>query len=207
MRHLVYNAFDKAEKYRLPVMILGDGVLGQIMEAVTLPEMKDPATFPKKPWATTGEGFGATRRIVNSLYIVPDELEEINHRIQKVYDKMCENETMYEEYLTSDAEVVITAYGTVARIAKSAVDILRAKGVKAGLFRPITLYPFPTAALDALAAQASVKEFVTVELSMGQYIEDVRLVVEGRKPVRFYNRTGGNIMAPEDIVEFVEKEA
>ena len=205
--NLVYDAFDKAEKYRLPVMILGDGMLGQIMEAVTLPEMKDPATFPKKPWATTGEGFGATRRVVNSLYIVPDELEDMNHKLQRVYDDMCANETMYEDYLTEDAEIVITAYGTVARIAKSAVDLLRAKGVKAGLFRPITLYPFPKDALDKLAAQASVKEFVTVELSMGQYVEDVKLVVEGRKPVKFFSRTGGNVMAPEDIVEFVCKEA
>ena len=120
---------------------------------------------------------------------------------------MCANETMYEDYLTEDAEIVITAYGTVARIAKSAVDLLRAKGVKAGLFRPITLYPFPKDALDKLAAQASVKEFVTVELSMGQYVEDVKLVVEGRKPVKFFSRTGGNVMAPEDIVEFACKEA
>ena len=205
--NLVYDAFDKAEKYRLPVMILGDGMLGQIMEAVTLPDMKDPATFPKKPWATTGEGFGETRRVVNSLYIVPDELEEMNHKLQGVYDDMCANETMYEDYLTDDAEIIITAYGTVARIAKSAVDILRENGVKAGLFRPITLYPFPKDALDKLASQPSVKEFVTVELSMGQYIEDVKLVVEGRKPVRFFARTGGNVMTPEDIAEFVKKEA
>ena len=204
---LVYNAFDKAERYRLPVMILGDGMLGQIMEAVTLPEMKDPATFPKKPWATTGEGFGKTRRIVNSLYIVPDELEDMNHKLQKVYDDMCANETVFEEYLTEDAELIITAYGTVARIAKSAVDLLRAQGVKAGLFRPVTLYPFPKDALDKLAAQSSVKEFIAVELSMGQYVEDVKLVVEGRKPVKFFNRTGGNVMSPEDIVEFAKKEA
>ena len=205
--NLVYDAFDKAEKYRLPVMILGDGMLGQIMEAVTLPDMKDPATFPKKPWATTGEGFGASRRVVNSLYIVPDELEEMNHKLQKVYDDMCANETMFEEYLTEDAEVVVTAYGTVARIAKSAVDLLRTKGIKAGLFRPITLYPFPKDALSDLAAQASVKKFVAVELSMGQYVEDVKLIVAGRKPVEFFNRTGGNVMSPEDIVDFVCKEA
>ena len=199
--NLVYDAIDKAEKYRLPVMILGDGMLGQIMEAVTLPEMKDPATFPKKPWATTGEGFGASRRIVNSLYIVPDELEEMNHKLQKVYDDMCANETMFEDYLTDDAEIIVTAYGTVARIAKSAVDLLRAKGVKAGLFRPITLYPFPKDALAKLADKETVKKFVAVELSMGQYVEDVKLVVEGRKPVEFFNRTGGNAIGPEDIVD------
>ena len=127
----------------------------------------------------------------------------MNLKLQKFYDDMCANETMFESYLTEDAEVVITAYGTVARIAKSAVDLLRARGVKAGLFRPITLYPFPKDALSALADQAGVKEFVAVELSMGQYVEDVRLVVEGRRPVSFFNRTGGNVMSPEDIVDFV----
>lgn len=203
---LLYNAFDKAEKYRLPVMILGDGMLGQIMEAVTLPEMRDPATFPKKEWATDGTGFGKTRRVVNSLYIVPDELEAMNHKLQKVYDNMCENETMVEEYMVDDAEIVITAYGTVARIAKSAVDMLREQGVKAGLIRPITLYPFPKATFEKAVNNANVKEFVTVELSMGQYIEDVKLIVEGRKPVKFFGRSGGNVMAPEDIVEFVKKE-
>ncbi|MCQ2603049.1 MAG: 3-methyl-2-oxobutanoate dehydrogenase subunit VorB, partial [Clostridia bacterium] len=203
---LLYGAWDKAEKYRLPVMILGDGMLGQIMEAVTLPEMKDPATFPKKEWATDGTGFGATRRIVNSLYIVPDELEEMNHKLQKVYDNMCENETMVEEYLVDDAEIVLTAYGTVARIAKSAVDMLREKGVKAGLIRPITLYPFPKDAFKKAVDNSSVKKFLAVELSMGQYIEDVKLIVEGKKPVEFFGRSGGNVMAPEDIVEFVLKE-
>lgn len=204
---IVYDAFDKAEKYRLPVMILGDGMLGQIMEAVTLPDMKDPSTFPKKEWATDGTGFGKARRVVNSLYIVPDELEEMNRKLQKVYDDMCVNETMCEEYLTEDAEIVITAYGTVARIAKSAVDLLRQNGVKAGLIRPITLYPFPKAAFDKAAEQDSVKQFVAVELSMGQYIEDVKLIVEGRKPVKFFGRSGGNVMSPEDIVAFVTKEA
>ncbi|MEG1529408.1 MAG: 3-methyl-2-oxobutanoate dehydrogenase subunit VorB [Clostridia bacterium] len=204
---IVYNAYDKAEKYRLPVMILGDGMLGQIMEAVTLPEMKDPSTFPKKEWATDGTGFGKNRRIINSLYIVPDELEKMNHKLQNIYDTMAEVETQVEEYLVDDAEIVITAYGTVARIAKSAVDLLRENGVKAGLIRPITLYPFPTASYVKCANQASVKEFISVELSMGQFIEDVKLAVEGKKPVKFFNRSGGNVMSPEDIVAFVTKEA
>lgn len=203
---LLYDAWDKAEKYRLPVMILGDGMLGQIMEAVTLPEMKDPATFPKKEWATDGTGFGKTRRVINSLYIVPDELEKMNHKLQKVYDEMCANETMVEEYLVEDAEIAITAYGTVARIAKSAVDMLRADGIKAGLIRPITLYPFPKESFAKAADSASVKEIVAVELSMGQYIEDVKLEVAGKKPVRFFGRSGGNVMTPEDIVEFIKKE-
>ena len=199
-------AFDKAEEYRLPVMILGDGMLGQIMEAVTLPEMRDPSTFKKKEWATDGTGFGKDRRIVNSLYIVPDELEAMNHKLQKVYDTMCENETKCEEYLTEDAEIILTAYGTVARIAKSAVDILREQGIKAGLIRPITLYPFPSANIKKIADQASVKEIIAVELSMGQYIEDVKLNVEGKKEVKFYGRSGGNVMSPEDIVDFVKGE-
>lgn len=204
---IVYDSFEKAEKYRLPVMILGDGMLGQIMEAVTLPEMKDPSTFKKKDWATYGEGFGETKKLINSLYIVPLELEAVNHAIQARYDDMSENEVMCEEYLIDDAEVVITAYGTVARIAKSAVDILRESGVKAGLLRPITLFPFPIKNFDKVCTNDSVKEIVSVELSMGQYIEDVRLSVNGRKKVGFYGRSGGVVMTPEEIVDFVTKEA
>ncbi len=200
---IVYNAFEKAEEYRLPVMILGDGMLGQIMEAVTLPEMKDPATFAKNDWATDGDGIDDTRRIVNSLYIVPDELEEINHRLQNVYDNMAEREAQAEEYLLDDAEIVITAYGTVARIAKSAVDLLRENGIKAGLLRPITLSPFPKKNFDKIAKSENVKTVLTVELSMGQYIEDVRLQIEGRKEVKFYGRSGGNVMSPEEIVAYV----
>ena len=201
---LIYNAFDKAEEYRLPVMILGDGMLGQIMEAVTLPEMKDITKLPKHKWATDGTGFGENRRIINSLYIVPDELEAINHRIQKVYDRMAENEVMYEKYLCDDAEIIITAYGSVGRIAKSSVDILRAEGKKVGLFRPITLSPLPSAQFKELADQASVKEFVVAELSMGQYVDDVRLATSNKKPIKFFCRTGGNVMSPEDIVEFIK---
>lgn len=203
---LLYGAYDKAEKYRLPVMILGDGMLGQIMEAVTLPEMKDLSAFPKKEWATDGTGIGKNRRVINSLYIVPDELEEMNRKLQRVYDDMCEHETMCEDYLVEDAEIIITAYGTVARIAKSAVDILRERGIKAGLVRPITLYPFPKADFARIADNANIKEIVAVELSMGQYIEDVRLATECKKPVKFYGRSGGNVMSPEDIAEFVLQE-
>lgn len=203
---LLYDAYDKAERYRLPVMILGDGMLGQIMEAVTLPEMKDLSSLPKKAWAADGSGIGKDRRIINSLYIVPDELEAMNRKLQKIYDDMCEREVMCEDYLTEDAEIIITAYGTVARIAKSAVDVLRENGIKAGLVRPITLYPFPKADFARVMENPCVKEVVAVELSMGQYVEDVRLVAEGKKPVKFYGRSGGNVMSPEDIVDFVLKE-
>lgn len=203
---IMYTAFDKADKYRLPVMILGDGMLGQIMEAVELPEMVDISKLPKKEWATTGEGHGKTRRIVNSLYIQPDALEEVNNRLFARYKEMAENETAFEEYLTEDAEIVITGYGTVGRVAKSAVNQLREKGIKAGLLRPITLYPFPTAAYEKVAAQDSVKEFLCVELSMGQMVEDVRLSVNGKKPVKFFGRSGGNVVTPDDIVNAVLRE-
>lgn len=196
---LIYNAFDKADQYRMPVMILGDGMLGQIMEAVELPPMRDITTLPKKQWATTGEGEGASRRIINSLYIQPDELEEVNHRLFRRYAELEKNETLYESYLTEDADVVLTAYGTVARIAKSAVNTLRSQGIKAGLVRPITLFPFPNKAYESLTA----KRIISVELSMGQMIEDVRLAVNGRVNVEFYGRTGGNVMSAEDIVDYV----
>jgi 2-oxoglutarate ferredoxin oxidoreductase subunit alpha len=203
---IVYTAFDKADKYRLPVMILGDGMLGQIMEAVELPEMVDLSKLPKKQWATTGEGHGKTRRIINSLYIQPDALEEVNTRLFERYNEMAKNETAFEEYMTEDAEIIITGYGTVGRVAKSAVNQLREKGIKAGLLRPITLYPFPAAAYEKVAAQDSVKEFLCVELSMGQMVEDVKLSVNGKKPVRFFGRAGGNVVSPDDIVSVVLKE-
>jgi Pyruvate:ferredoxin oxidoreductase and related 2-oxoacid:ferredoxin oxidoreductases, alpha subunit len=154
---IIYNAFDKADEYRIPVMILGDGMLGQIMEPVVLPEMKDVSKLPKKAWATTGEGVGENRRVVNSLYIQPDELEAINRRIYERYAEMSEKEVRWEEYLVDDAEIVLSAYGTVARIAKSAVNMLRECGIKAGLLRPITLYPFPSAAFLRVAEQPTVK--------------------------------------------------
>ncbi len=201
--NIMYNAFDKADEYRMPVMLLGDGMIGQIMEAVELPPMKDPATFPKKEWATDGTGVGKNRRIINSLYIEPDVLEEVNHRLFKRYDTLKEKEVMCEKYLCDDAEIVIVAYGTVARISKSAVNDLRAKGIKVGLIRPITLYPYPEKIINEVAKQECVREFLTIELSMGQMVEDVRLAVNGLKPVDFYGRTGGNVMTPDDIVNYV----
>lgn len=203
---IIYNAFDKADEYRIPVLILGDGMLGQIMEAVTLPEMKDIDKLPKKEWATTGEGTGENRRIINSLYIEPDELESLVRKQFKKFELIEKNETKFENYKCDDAELVITAYGTVARIAKSAVNILREQGIKAGLLRPITLSPFPKAEFLRVAELSNVKRFVCTELSMGQMIEDVRLAIECKKPVDFYGRTGGNVMTPEDIVEFIKGE-
>lgn len=203
---IIYTAFDKAEKYRIPVMILGDGMLGQIMEAVTLPEMIDVTKLPKHSWAADGTGVGEKRRIINSLYIQPDVLEEMNKKLYARYAEMSANEVKVETYKCDDAEIVITAYGSVARIAKSSVDILREKGVKAGLVRPVTVYPFPSETYLALAKNDCVKKFVCAELSMGQMIEDVKLATNMLKPVEFYGRSGGNVMSPEDIVDFVLKE-
>lgn len=203
---LMYNAFDKAFEYRMPVMILGDGMLGQIMEPVVLPEMKDLTKIGRPDWATDGTRYGKDHRVINSLYIQPDELEEVNHRLFAKYAVLQEKECKWEEYLCEDAEIILTAYGTVARIAKSAVDMLREQGYKVGMIRPITLFPFPTEAYARVADMPQVKEFMSVELSMGQMIEDVKLSVNGKKPVKFYGRCGGNVMTAEDIVAEVLKE-
>lgn len=203
---LTCEAFAKANKYRIPVMILGDGMLGQIMEAVELPPMKDITKFEDKEWATTGKGKGETRKIINSLYIKPDELEARTHMLFKKYEEMSKAELAYENYKTEDAEIIIVAYGTVARISKSAVDMLREEGFKVGLHRPITLFPFPSDEIARLANKPDTKSFIAIELSMGQMVEDVRLSVNGAKPVSFFGRCGGNVMSPEDIVEKVKSE-
>ena len=203
---IMYNAFDVSDKYRVPVMILGDGMLGQIMEPVELPEFKDVTKLPRKPWATYGDNKGKDRQIVNSLLIEPDVLEAHCHLLEDTYKEIAKNETAFENYLCDDAEIVITAYGTVARIAKSAVNILREQGKKVGLLRPITLYPFPNDEFARVAKQSCVKEFVCTELSLGQMIEDVKLATGMIKPIKFYGRTGGNVMSPEDIVDFINKE-
>lgn len=201
---LTYISFDKADKYRLPVMIMGDGMLGQIMEAVTLPPMKDKSQFPVKEWATTGNGSDDNRKIINSLYIKADSLEEMNLKLEAVYNQLKQDEVMVEEYLCEDAEIIITAYGTVGRIAKSAVSILREKGIKAGLIRPITLFPFPTETYEKYTKIGNVKSILDVELSVsGQMIEDVKLSVNGAVPVSYYGRSGGNVMTDEDIVNVV----
>lgn len=202
---LLYNAFEKAEQYRLPVMILGDGMLGQIMEPVALPEMKDITKIKIPEWAADGSHIGQNRKIINSLYIEPDVLEEMNIKLYNIYQEMSKNEVMYEEYMCDDAEIIITAYGTVGRIAKSSVQMLRSEGIKAGLIRPITLYPFPSEVYAKHAERVELKSFLDVELSIGgQMIEDVKLAVSGKKLVSYFGRGGGNVMSAEDIVDIVK---
>lgn len=202
---LTYKAFDRADYYRAPVMILGDGMIGQMMEPAEIPPMRELSTLPKKDWAATGFN-GGKQRVINSLYIEPDALEA---QITKLYDRyaqMEKDDVAFENYKIDDAEIVLVAYGTVSRICKAAVDGLREKGVKAGLIRPITLFPYPSKNISEIASKPNVKAFYSVELSMGQMIDDVKIAVNGQKPVGFYGRTGGNIMMPEDIIEFILKE-
>lgn len=202
---LTQKAFDLADKYRNPVLVLGDGLIGQMMEPVEMPEYHRPADLPEKTWAATGwtPESKRERAIINSLYIDPSALEvHVNHLYEK-YAAMEQAECRWQEEMTDDADYVIVAYGTTARIARSAMRKLRDEGIKAGLIRPITLWPFPNAPLASAAKHA--KAFLTVEMSMGQMVDDVRLAVSGAKPVHFFGRTGGIVPTVREIVTEVEK--
>ena len=195
---LTYLAFDLSDKYRVPAMILADGMIGQLMEPVELPPMRPLSDIPVKEWATDGR-FGKNRRILNSLLIKPDELEAQVNALTATYAEIAEKETRVENYRTEDADIILTAYGVVGRILKSAADELRRQGIKAGVIRPISLFPFPEKAYKDGAKTAKV--FLDVELSTGQMVEDVRLAVAGAKPVYFYGRTGGNVPEESEIIE------
>ena len=194
-------AFDMADEFRMPAMILADGLLGQMMEPVTFPERK--TELPPKPWATNGHGFKREHNIVNSLYLVPEELENSILDRYKRYEVIKANHTEAESYLCDDADIVVTAYGAAARVAKSAVNRARAMGIKAGLFRPITLWPFPVKEINEACKNA--KTLLDVEMSMGQMIEDVKLAVNCSKPVHFFGRTGGVIPSPDEVLGEIKK--
>ena len=193
---LTFDAFDLADLYRMPVMILGDGMLGQMMEPVEFPEHSD-RVLPEKTWATDTTQGKRKKNIINSLYIKPDVLEKIVLERYERYAEVEAKEARAETYLTDDADIIITAYGATSRISRNAVDSLRASGIKAGLLRPITLWPFPKAEYQRLAKTA--KAFLTVEMSMGQMIEDVKLAIDCSRPVYFCGRTGGMIPTPGEI--------
>ena len=198
---LTVRAFDKADEYRNPVMILGDGVLGQMMEPVELPDIKPKRV--DKPWALTG-AKGRPARVIRSLFMLPGEdgmLERHNYKLKAKYERMAEHDIMYEAVLTDDAEIVVVAFGTSARIAKTAVNLARQEGIKAGLIRPITLFPFP----DKVIAKAAetIERFLVVEMNMGQMVEDVRLAVNGKAAVSFFGRPGGALLSVEDIVQAI----
>ncbi len=196
-------AFDLADKYRTPALILSDGAIGQMMEKVELP---DPIDYkPNKPWATVGKKPGKDRNILTSLYIQSEDMERKNIHLQAKYKEIEENEIRTEEYMMDDAEFVVMAFGLTSRICKKVVDLARADGIKMGLLRPITLWPFPSARVAELAANDSVKFFFTVEMNVGQMVEDVKLAVNGKKPVHFYGRVGGIIPTPKEVLEFAKQ--
>ena len=200
MADLAFTAFDVADEYRTPVMILADGMLGQMMEPVVMPEPRDEQV--EKPWATTGHKHKRPHNVVNSLYLTADELERLNVERYERYAVIERDEQRAETFLVEDADVVVVAFGASARVARSAVVEARAKGVKAGLIRPITLWPFPVDALEAAVPTA--KAFLTVEMNMGQMVDDVRLAVNGRRPVEFFGRTGGVIPTPVEVLAQIE---
>ena len=201
MADYAFLAFDKADEYRIPVMLLADGMLGQMMEPVVLPEPK--GELPKKPWATSGHKNKRAHNIMDSLYLTAEELEDLNVARFERYQGILRDEQRAELFMTDDADIVLAAYGASARIARSAVVAAREKGIKAGLVRPITLWPFPTDAFEQVIPHA--KLFLTVEMSMGQMVDDVRLASAGRVPVEFFGRTGGIIPTPVEVLAKIEE--
>jgi 2-oxoglutarate ferredoxin oxidoreductase subunit alpha len=197
---LVIEAFDLADKYRQPVTVIADGMIGQIMEPVALPELKEPKR-PEQPWALTG-AKGRKKNIITSLFLGAQNLERENIRLQKLIAEMKASQVRYAEYMMDGAEIVVVAYGTAGRIAQTAVKQAREKGIAAGLFRPISMFPFPYDRLDQIAKTA--RQFLVVELSAGQMIEDVRLATHCRLPISFFGRMGGVVPLPEDILKEIE---
>ena len=202
MASLTIKGFELADKYLMTSMILADGTIGQMMEPITF-EDTEIKTF-EKPWALTGTENKRKHNVVNSLYLKPDELEKKNFERYEKYAEIEKNEAMWEEYMTEDADICVVAFGIAARVAKNAVVAARSEGIKVGLIRPITLWPFPNA---AFANKENVKAYVSVELSMGQMIEDVRLATECRKPVSLCNRCGGMIPSPDEVLEAIKNAA
>ncbi len=201
MANLVFDAFDLADKYRTPVMVLADGMLGQMMEPVVMPE--PVGELPPKPWATDGHKGKRPHNVANSLHLVPEDLERYNIERYERYARIKVEEQRAEEYLTEDAEIVVVAFGACARIARSAVSKAREAGIKAGLIRPITLWPFPA---DVVARAAdTAKGLLTVEMNMGQMVDDVRLAVGGCRPVEFFGRAGGIIPKPSEVLEVIQR--
>ena len=201
MASLTMKGFDLADKYNMISMILADGTIGQMMEPITFEDSE--VQQYEKPWALTGTNCQRKHNIVNSLYLKPEELEAKNFERYEKYAVVEENEPMWEEFMMEDADICIVAYGIASRVAKNAVVAARAEGIKAGLIRPITLWPFPKAPIAAAADK--VKGFISVEMSMGQMIEDVRLYSGCKKPVALCNRVGGMIVSPEEVLESIRK--
>jgi pyruvate/2-oxoacid:ferredoxin oxidoreductase alpha subunit len=200
MADLTTLAFDLADRYRNPVALLADGYIGQMMEPVTF---APPRAVPPPPdWAVTGTP--ETRpNLITSLYLVPDMLERHVRKLERKYLEAERREARAELWRTEDADVILVGYGIMGRVLKAVVEQARARGLRAGLLRPITLYPFPVAQVRELSRSA--KAFAVVELSTGQLVDDVRLALEGRSPVEFYSRVGGNLPSAEEVLYFIEQ--
>lgn len=201
MADMTALAFELAEKYRMPAMLLADGTMGQMMEPVELPE--ESVNTIDKPWAVTGTEMKREHNIINSLYLKPEELEQKNIERYERYKLIEETEARYESFMMDDAEYCVVAFGIAARVAKNAVVAARKEGIKVGMIRPITVWPFPKAPLAEAADK--VNAFISVELSMGQMIEDIRLATECKKPVHLCNRVGGMIPSPEQVLEKIRE--
>ena len=201
MADMTAKCFDLSDKYRVPAMILADGTMGQMMEPVVLPEPQEYK--PNKPWAVTGTKCERNHNIINSLYLKPDELERTNFERFERYKAIEENEPLYESFMMEDADICVAAFGIAARVSKNAIMAARAEGIKVGMIRPITLWPFPKAPFKEAAK--TIKSFISVELNMGQMIEDVQLATECKRPVMLCNRTGGMIPSPEEVLEAIKK--
>ena len=203
MASLTVKGFNLADKYSMIAMILADGTIGQMMEPISFEDVE--VEHYDKPWALTGTQCKRKHNIVNSLYLQPDVLEQKNFERYEKYKAVEENEALYESYMMDDAELCVVAFGIASRVAKNAVVSARAEGIKAGLIRPITLWPFPKKAISQAADQ--VKCFVSVELSMGQMVEDIQLASGCRRPVSLCNRVGGMIPSPDQVLESIRKAA
>ena len=201
MASLTIKGFNLADKYLMTSMILADGTIGQMMEPISFEDAEVEQV--EKPWALTGTKGERKHNVVNSLYLKPDELEAKNFERFERYKIVEENEPMWEEYMMDDAELCVVAFGIASRVAKNAVVAARNEGIKVGLIRPITLWPFPKKAMEAAAEK--VKGFISVELSMGQMIEDVRLYSQCKKPVGLCNRVGGMIPSPDEVLASIRK--
>jgi 2-oxoglutarate/2-oxoacid ferredoxin oxidoreductase subunit alpha len=198
---LTYHAFDVADRYRTPVMMLSDGMMGQMKEPVVFPEPIEK--LPEKEWALKGRGDGPSRFLC-SLILDAMEMERHNWKLVRKYDEIEKNEIRYEEYMLDDAEIVVIAYGTTARIAKGAIKRVRKDGVRAGMLRPITLWPFPKKALSDLCSR--VRQFVVFEMSTGQMLEDVQIALAGRADIVFHGRPGGVVPTPVEFARIIYRE-
>ncbi|MDX9759006.1 MAG: 3-methyl-2-oxobutanoate dehydrogenase subunit VorB [Bacteroidota bacterium] len=202
MADFVEDGWDLADKYRNPVMILTDGALGQMMEKVELREQRDRGARQIPAWATVGKSKDRERNIITSLFIQPEEMEQVNLRLQEKYRLIEKNEIRVQEINTEDADFIIVAYGLSARIGRKVMELLRNEGIKVGLIRPITLWPYPYETIGNAAQH--VKGFLSLEMNAGQMVEDVRLAVNGRCPVGHYGRMGGIIPSPEEVAEVIK---